>query len=1486
MKMRKLIALLSAVLMLCTLLPLGAISVAAADEQILKWDFEDGNIGFTSGTGQQIVVDPDNSSNHVLYWVSGGAYENIYKVVTLEKNTDYVFNFKMKTDLGKSCYITVQTASWGAYSQVNFNTKTSWTEHSIEFNTGDTYDKVMLKIQDGGGAQNYWIDDFEIIKKDKAAAPEGGATTEEPILNLNWNDGVVKFKKGNVVAEGPDGSNCFRWTTGGGYDSSYMNVSNVEANADYVIKFKAKSTANKSMYITIQSGDWGSNYYNESFSLTNEWKEYEITTNVTNCVDGSGKILFKFQDTGSATELWVDDLTMAKVIPAEDEDDDNLVINGDFELGSLTGWNKHQSTVISNNAHSGSYAVNVKGSGGWGGMLDQNVTVVAGQTYTVSMWLKANSNGVNVQIKDGGTSGTNMASKWFTATEWTMLTWDVTPTTNTICFNFCGGGNGVAEDVLIDDIKLVGEKIASFDGFIKNGDFETGETTNWNTYGSTTVSKTAAKSGKYGLELIGDGGWGGLADQNFTVEVGHTYAVTFSYKAVANGVNVQVQNPVGTTVVGKWVTNTSWTTMTLEFTAVDTTVKFNVCGGGNNSATTVYMDDINVVEVKDPSYDGYIWNGDFEAGSLTKWEVAQQTVLSTDAAKNGLYGAKLIGNGGWGGCLTQKNIMVEVGKTYKLSFWYKTPKNGLNMTLKDQDNQNTKLAGNYLSGKTDWTLYEATFESGYVTKLVLNFSGSGKNTTDELWIDDIKLECLSGDEMDRCDIMKNSGTSIRDVDDDHRGLAFRFAVNVTGAQFVKGNQYVSGSGSMKLFKYDEAIGTLIEAGAVVSNNPTVGSGDMTLADVDGARTIKIAAKYVTDYDEATGDMYFAVRIINIPDEHVNTAIYARPYYTYKLDNGEEITVYGNVNNESYEAVASVRRSLKILAIGNSFSVDAMKNYLYDVLKSAEYDQVILGNLYVGGCSIDTHWNYISSNSGSYEYHKNDDNGKWVTTYGAKAMDALQDENWDIITVQQVSSNSGQPETFGNLQNLVNWVNQYKTNPSAKVLWHMTWAYQQDSTHEAFPNYNNDQMTMYNAIVNTVQNTVLNIDGIDGVIPAGTAIQNLRQTSIGDTLTADGYHLNDQHGDYTASLTWYAAITGESLDLVDYAPASVINDVFNIKRAVGRAIINPYEISNMGETVLLAGSDFQASTWEKNFNNINAILGGIKSTDGYTLFDGFLCPGDYTPNHGHDNATEGIGELDKFLDGFVTGNKVYAEGNHDAPTVEMLSPSGNNDPVGGTYGVYVIHEEEYGQFGAGKSTELYDELKAYFAEKTASGWNKNKPIFVITHVPLHFNWRTVSDYGGGKNAKYIVDALNEASEEGYNVIHLYGHNHSGDYDAYLGGASIYLAKGDTMLIANPANYKEWQETEIKFTYLNAGYMGYHPDFGIGMDYTLSMTTFVINDETGEVTITRYSKDGYHVLKAQGVHHVTNEYVNDYPINETVYGPKHAVTADTDLELIAP
>ena len=158
MKMRKILAVLFTLAMLCTLLPLGAISVAAEDETIVSWDFEDGNVGLTSGTGQSIVVDPDNSSNHVLYWQGASAWGVIYKVITLEKNTDYAIDFKVKTSAGGSAYITWEVASWGTYDQKSFSTKTTWTEQHIEFNTGGrtVYDRLKERMhEDHEGAAHH-----------------------------------------------------------------------------------------------------------------------------------------------------------------------------------------------------------------------------------------------------------------------------------------------------------------------------------------------------------------------------------------------------------------------------------------------------------------------------------------------------------------------------------------------------------------------------------------------------------------------------------------------------------------------------------------------------------------------------------------------------------------------------------------------------------------------------------------------------------------------------------------------------------------------------------------------------------------------------------------------------------------------------------------------------------------------------------------------------------------------------------------------------------------------------------------------------------------------------------------------------------------------------------------------------------------------------------------------------------------------------------
>ncbi|MBQ9132487.1 MAG: DUF4886 domain-containing protein [Clostridia bacterium] len=258
--------------------------------------------------------------------------------------------------------------------------------------------------------------------------------------------------------------------------------------------------------------------------------------------------------------------------------------------------------------------------------------------------------------------------------------------------------------------------------------------------------------------------------------------------------------------------------------------------------------------------------------------------------------------------------------------------------------------------------------------------------------------------------------------------------------------------------------------------------------------------------------------------------------------------------------AEVPQTLKILAIGNSFSVDAME-YLYQIAKDAGVKTVILGNLRVSGCTVDMHMNYAENNTAAYTYLKNT-TGSWVSTDGYKFIDGLKDEEWDYITFQQASQLSGMQNSFNNLNKLVKFINNNKTNPDAQFLWHMTWAYQQNSTHSGFSNYGNSQQTMYEAITEAVQDVVLDNDRFVNVIPSGTAVQNARTSFMGDTLTRDGYHMYQPMGRYLVGLTYFAAITGADISNITYSPSSKASPelIAMFKESVTNAMNNKFEVT--------------------------------------------------------------------------------------------------------------------------------------------------------------------------------------------------------------------------------------------------------------------------------------------------------------------------------------
>jgi hypothetical protein len=254
--------------------------------------------------------------------------------------------------------------------------------------------------------------------------------------------------------------------------------------------------------------------------------------------------------------------------------------------------------------------------------------------------------------------------------------------------------------------------------------------------------------------------------------------------------------------------------------------------------------------------------------------------------------------------------------------------------------------------------------------------------------------------------------------------------------------------------------------------------------------------------------------------------------------------------------------LRILAIGNSFSADAVENHLYDIAKAAGVP-VIIGNIAIAGGPLDAHVSNWENNAKVYDYVKIMSNGTKTTTTGNALDAAVINEHWNYISFQQVSQNSGQYATIeASLPKLFGYVKAKASNRRAKYMLHQTWAYAQNSTHAGFVNYDNDQMKMYNAIVDAYKRTSA-LTGIETVIPAGTAIQNARTTVLGDNFTRDGYHLSLTTGRYIAALTWFEKITGKSVIGNSYKPVGINPYIIELaQHAAHLAVQEPEKVTEM------------------------------------------------------------------------------------------------------------------------------------------------------------------------------------------------------------------------------------------------------------------------------------------------------------------------------------
>lgn len=221
--------------------------------------------------------------------------------------------------------------------------------------------------------------------------------------------------------------------------------------------------------------------------------------------------------------------------------------------------------------------------------------------------------------------------------------------------------------------------------------------------------------------------------------------------------------------------------------------------------------------------------------------------------------------------------------------------------------------------------------------------------------------------------------------------------------------------------------------------------------------------------------------------------------------------------------------IRVLCIGNSFSWDAVEQELVPLCDEKNV-QVEIHNLYYGGCSLQQHAEFLLKDTAAYSHRVCTNAEPRIIKDTISLRQALQDGEYDYISLQQASHESGIRSTYEPwLSMLIDTVRVYQ--PNARICWMQTWAYSQDAKHPDYPRYHNNQQEMWDSIVACTPKQL-------PVIPCGTAIQLARQTKLGDTMCRDGYHLNYVYGRYTAACVWYEIITGKDVRCNRYKNAQM------------------------------------------------------------------------------------------------------------------------------------------------------------------------------------------------------------------------------------------------------------------------------------------------------------------------------------------------------------
>lgn len=234
---------------------------------------------------------------------------------------------------------------------------------------------------------------------------------------------------------------------------------------------------------------------------------------------------------------------------------------------------------------------------------------------------------------------------------------------------------------------------------------------------------------------------------------------------------------------------------------------------------------------------------------------------------------------------------------------------------------------------------------------------------------------------------------------------------------------------------------------------------------------------------------------------------------------------------------NVSDTIRILTIGNSFADNACR-YLKQITESVEGCDIIIGKANIGGCYLEKHATLM----------KQSERDSTFKPYGGKSLkDYLLMDDWDVVTIQQVSHMSFKVETYlPYADEIREYIKKYA--PRAKIYIHETWAYAADCPR--FKDLKTTQKKMYRRLRKNYKSLSKRYDS--QILPSGDAFHKAHKRNGIDLWSEkDRFHASS-NGCYLAGCVWFSKLfDAHSPEEISFLPKNMSAETADYLKSIVR-----------------------------------------------------------------------------------------------------------------------------------------------------------------------------------------------------------------------------------------------------------------------------------------------------------------------------------------------